>query len=189
MSVNKVCIKCNVEKDICCFHKNVTYTSGYESTCKECRKIENRSRSASRRAERLKEEISYKNKEVATRSKSMDGEDWRDIPFIENYQASNLGRIRAKNRLSEDGRLLQSSIKKPSVHTSGYLRYTLTIDGKHKSFYGHTLVSSAFLGEKPDGYDVDHIDKCKINNNISNLRYIKIKENRGHLFNKNAMKL
>lgn len=189
MEQYKVCNECNTRKRINEFYKNTTYKSGVEKDCKKCRLLKFKQKRAERRMSMLKEEISYKTKEHELRNQSMAGEIWKDIPFASNYQASNLGRIRSKNMETKDGKLLYGSIKKPSVHTSGYLRYTLTIDGEHKSHYGHNLVASAFMEcAKPTGYDIDHIDKCRINNNISNLRYISIKENRGRLFNRNAIK-
>lgn len=185
---SKMCNACKCVKELSLFYKNKTYTTGYEGVCKKCRSRQAQRRRNQRRRARLSSEIAYRTIESEFRNRDMSGEVWRDIPFATSYQASNLGRVRSKTRLSVDGKVLSSSIKRPSIHTSGYLRYTITVKGVNYSVYAHNLVASAFLGVKPEGYDVDHIDKIRINNNISNLRYITIKENRGQLFNKKAKK-
>ena len=58
------------------------------------------------------------------------------------------------------------------THTDGgYLRLTLTIDGKRQSFLAHRLIYAMYLQVSMDnGLDVDHIDHDKHNNAISNLR-------------------
>ncbi len=35
----------------------------------------------------------------------------------------------------------------------------------------HALVALAFIGPRPDGYDVMHIDGTRTNNAVGNLRY------------------
>lgn len=76
------------------------------------------------------------------------------------------GRIFAKHK----GQILE---RKQSLDSHGYL--TLSI--KHKTIPVHKLVAKAFLGEKPLCLQIDHIDRNKTNNSISNLRYVTAKEN------------
>lgn len=64
----------------------------------------------------------------------------------------------------------------PSQTKAGYMQIGLE---KGKTIHVHTLVARAFIGPKPEGYEVDHIDFDKTNNTVKNLRYITIKENRG----------
>ena len=61
-------------------------------------------------------------------------------------------------------------------------------NGIRKYYYVHSLVALAFLGEKPHRHDVDHIDKDRKNNNLTNLRYLSYKQNRGIMNNKHAKK-
>ena len=78
------------------------------------------------------------------------------------YDVSNFGQVR--NRTT--GRLL-----KPSDNGRGYLKVNLRKDNKtyHKTL--HRLVCEAFV-DNPNNYKcVDHKDRCRTNNHISNLRW------------------
>jgi len=56
--------------------------------------------------------------------------------------------------------------------TTGYPSVDLrkTRGGK-KTIYVHALVAAAFIGSRPEGCDVMHIDGGRTNNRIENLRY------------------
>ena len=70
-------------------------------------------------------------------------------------------------------------------HKNGY-RYAAW--GK-KKYRVHSLIAQAFLGDRPDGLDVDHIDGKKDNNDPSNLRYVTKSQNlRSHRRNFGASK-
>lgn len=51
------------------------------------------------------------------------------------------------------------------------------IKRQKKTIYIHTLVAETFLGIRPEGMVIDHIDSEKSNNNLSNLRYTTVSEN------------
>jgi hypothetical protein len=58
--------------------------------------------------------------------------------------------------------------------SAGYRRLNLAIEegGKRKSFFLHHLALWTFGGPSPGtGYTLDHIDRCKTNNALSNLRW------------------
>lgn len=55
----------------------------------------------------------------------------------------------------------------------GYLY--VTIKGRHKKV--HRLVTEAFLENKDEKPCIDHIDRNKLNNHVSNLRFVTHKEN------------
>lgn len=61
-----------------------------------------------------------------------------------------------------------------SVAPDGYLKI------RHKGvyYYVHRLIAETFLGSAPEGKPyIDHIDRCKSNNQVSNLRWVNSKEN------------
>ena len=73
----------------------------------------------------------------------------------------------------QDGELYMLYIK-PSKTKAGYLQVGAE---RNKAINVHTLVALAFIGPKPEGKEVDHIDKNKENNYYKNLRYVTRKEN------------
>lgn len=75
-----------------------------------------------------------------------------------------------------DGVIIGKKFKKPllpQVNTNGYHAIRLKDKlGIAKTLTVHKLISDTFLGQRPANCDTDHIDRCKTNNNLSNLRYI-----------------
>ena len=58
-----------------------------------------------------------------------------------------------------------------------YFGVGLFVNGK--SFYKtvHSIVAQNFIGERPDKFDIDHIDNNSLNNRADNLRYVSRSEN------------
>ncbi len=73
----------------------------------------------------------------------------------------------------QDGKLYLLHVN-PSKTKAGYLQ--VGAEGG-KAINVHTLVAAAFIGPKPEGKEVDHLDKNKENNYYKNLRYVTRKEN------------
>jgi len=101
---------------------------------------------------------------------------WKDIPGYEGkYQVSDLGRVRSLDRevIYKDGRIgsYKGQILKPRNVGNGRLGVALTKDFKRKNYKVHILVALTFIGERPKGYDVCHIDSNPLNNKLNNLRY------------------
>ncbi|HAV9873771.1 TPA: HNH endonuclease [Escherichia coli] len=62
-----------------------------------------------------------------------------------------------------------------SVDKADYKSFAFYLNGKMRKFYVHRLIFWLNTGEWPE--TVDHIDRNRLNNNISNLRAATIKEN------------
>lgn len=111
-----------------------------------------------------------------------ENEKWIDIEEYEGiYQVSNFGRIKSLDRYVEykDGRtrFFKGKIRKLILNKHrGYFYVTFKVDGKSKTQSVHKLVADNFIGYE-SGKVVDHIDNNKLNNNLSNLRYITNREN------------
>ena len=116
-----------------------------------------------------------------------DHEEWREIPDNNNYEVSNLGRVRSKNRIiNQFGhkrnyyRIMQGKILKPRKQNGGYLLVWLCKDGESKAYTVHRLVAKCFVAG--NGTDVNHKDGNKENNRADNLEWVTHVENIKHAY-------
>jgi len=94
-------------------------------------------------------------------------EDWRPVPEYEGiYLVSNLGRV-----LSAPRRRTRGGVLRPKLNKRGYLAVNLVAEGKQRTHEIHRLVASAFLGPRPEGSEVRHLDGDSLNCRIGNLSY------------------
>lgn len=68
-------------------------------------------------------------------------------------------------------------ILKATISTSGYLFVQIS-DGKPHMKYVHRLVAESFIQNLNNLPQVDHIDGNKLNNSVTNLRWVTVSENR-----------
>lgn len=66
---------------------------------------------------------------------------------------------------------------KPENNGRGYLSLVLCNKGKPSMHTVHSLVAQAFIGDRPQGMVIDHIDGNRFNNHFTNLRYCSHKDN------------
>ena len=97
-------------------------------------------------------------------------ETWKTITDFPNYDISNYGNV--KNIITN--KLLRIP------HNDGYKCISLRHNGKDKSFKIHRLVAIAFIENPENKSDVNHKDKNKGNNKVSNLEWMTRKENNIH---------
>lgn len=94
---------------------------------------------------------------------------WKKIDgFNDRYSVSTDGTVRNDER---------STTVKPMLSTSGYHYVHLVVDRKKHTRYVHRLVGGAFIENPFEHSQIDHIDGCKTNNDIANLRWVSVSEN------------
>ena len=89
-------------------------------------------------------------------------EEWKKVEGYENYSVSNFGNIR-------NDKFNRNLI--PKLKKNGYYQIGLCKNNNRQFFTIHRLVGLHFLEKVEGKYEIDHIDRNKTNNHISNLRY------------------
>ena len=104
-------------------------------------------------------------------------ERWTDLEGLEDLaEVSSHAHVRFKtDHIGKNGEILhqKGEILKPSLNNNYYLNFA--INGKH--YFNHEAVLASFVGNKPEGYEIDHIDRNTLNCSIENLRYVTHPEN------------
>ena len=100
-------------------------------------------------------------------------EEWRAVVGYEgNYEVSSIGRL--KTLCDRNGSVRMLSL---CVSIRGYQVVNLVKNKQRKQIGIHRIVAEAFVGPKPDGYFVMHIDGNPLNNVATNIRYGTPQEN------------
>lgn len=100
---------------------------------------------------------------------SLPGERWLPVAGWDYwYAVSDLGRLRrlAGSRQTPTARLLR-----PTKGSSGYLKVELQRAGVSQTWNVHALVAEAFIGPRPEGYQVNHKNGIKTDNRLANLEW------------------
>ena len=84
-------------------------------------------------------------------------EQWRVVHGFPRYKVSSEGRVQGPRGLL-----------RPAAGPNGYPTVVL---GRGNTRCVHTLVALAFLGPRPEGMDIRHLDGTRTNSRVSNLVY------------------
>lgn len=104
---------------------------------------------------------------------------WKDIEGYEGlYQVSNLGNVYSCK---------YKKIFKPCIRRK-YFSVILSKNKVIKNCYVHRLVAAAFIPNPDNKPQVNHKDLNKLNNELSNLEWVTVKDNIIHGINKGARK-
>ena len=101
-------------------------------------------------------------------SESKEDEVWKSLSVMgyPNYEISTMGRV--KNISLNPQRILSGTMK-----PTGYIFVGLTYqNGEYRNERVHILVARLFLPTQDNTLTVDHIDRNRANNKISNLRWV-----------------
>lgn len=89
---------------------------------------------------------------------------WRPVPGYSGYEISDLGGLRSSKR--GPNRILRTTVDR-----GGYSRVQLYRDGKPRRLGIHQLVALAFIGPRPAGKELRHLDGNSQRNEARNLAY------------------
>lgn len=113
-------------------------------------------------------------------------ETWKAVPGFEGlYEVSDQGRVRSLDRVTPQvhfasGKMMhvhrRSRVLKP-ISYDGYFSVNLYRDGQMIPTPVHRAVAGAFLGPRPQGRVIRHLDGVKTNNTPANLAYGTCKDN------------
>lgn len=102
-------------------------------------------------------------REAVEKAHAQPPEEWRPVAGFPHYEVSDLGRV-----LSRQG--LQPRVLKPGP--GNYPSVTLCgPGGVRRTATLHSLVTEAFIGPRPEGQEVRHLDGNRENNTVANLAY------------------
>lgn len=101
-------------------------------------------------------------------------EEWRLSPTTGNvYEVSSFGRVRHAAR---------KYVRICHLTHKGYPSLRFGPRGQMRSVVVHALVAEAFIGPRPEGLHINHIDGNKENNRPENLEYVTPGDNARHAF-------
>lgn len=104
--------------------------------------------------------------------------EWKKvIGFEDYYMVSSFGHIM---RIASGMGATPGKILKPKTDKDGYLQVVLCVNNIRTYTFVHTIVAAAFLGPRPEGYQINHKDTIKLNCEYTNLEYLTRLEHEQH---------
>lgn len=97
---------------------------------------------------------------------------WKAVVGFEGYyEVSSLGRVRSLDRIDALGRHKPGRVLKTSPRGRGYLALSLKVRGRQTNRTVHSMVLTAFRGERPFRREGAHNNGVKTDNRLSNLAW------------------
>jgi hypothetical protein len=107
---------------------------------------------------------------------------WKDVVGFEGfYKVSNFGEVR---RIKKGGSIDKSKPLFQSTTHHGYKRTVLQKNGNIKNFFIQRIVAEAFIGPRPENFEVNHINYIRHDNRLENLEYVTKSRNKKHAWEK-----
>jgi len=88
--------------------------------------------------------------------------DWKVVPGWPLYEVADGGSVRRIGKVRPLA---------PHQDKDGYLVVTMSSGGRAKTMKAHQIVAAAFIGPRPSGSQVRHLDGNPADNSVLNLRY------------------
>lgn len=108
-------------------------------------------------------------------------EQWRPVVGWEGlYEVSDRGRIRGLDRWIRNSHatfLYRGRILKLPIGKRGYPTVRLCNGPVQRTYNVHRLLMAAFVGPRPNGFDICHNNGIRTDNRLDNLRYDSRSEN------------
>lgn len=106
---------------------------------------------------------------------------WKPLKYNTRYEISNYGKLRSNYTKGNIG-TIRGELK-GMVNNCGYQLYSVKLEdgslpyGYRATYMAHRLVVEHFIGDIPEGMEVDHLDGDRMNNYVGNLEVVSHKEN------------
>lgn len=98
--------------------------------------------------------------------------EWRAVPGYEGlYEASSDGQLRSLPRATTTGRVLKQSSGRPKPGVVPYLGVRLHRGDGGKRVRTHVIIAATFLGPRPAGQQIRHLNGDHADNRVENLAY------------------